>query len=262
VALAELRYAGKALRKMTGAMVILPERDNFKGPFPVFYLLHGLSDDYTMWTRMTRIEQYAADYPLIVVMPDGGRGFYTDAIEGDAYASAITDDLIGLVDRTFNTDPRREARVIGGLSMGGYGAVRLALSRPDIFCSAVSHSGGVGAGSIRFDSARPKEGFDYLADQHFAGELRRIFGEHTAGGPNDLFVLAEQADRALLPALRLDCGTEDPLLRENRAFHRRLEDLGIAHEYAEYPGAHQWEYWDLHVQEALAFHARVLGIEP
>jgi putative tributyrin esterase len=261
MALAELRYAGKALRKMTGAMVILPEREDFKGPFPVCYLLHGLSDDYTMWTRMTRIEHYAAEYPLFVVMPDGGRGFYTDAVEGDAYDTAITRDLVGLVDRTFNTDARREGRVIGGLSMGGYGALRLALSHPDLFRSAVSHSGGVGAGAIRFDAPRPAEGFDYLADQHFAGELRRIFGEHPAGGPNDLFALAERVNRALLPALHLDYGAENPLLLENRAFHHHLEKLGIPHEYAEYPGAHQWEYWDLHVQEALAFHARILGIE-
>ncbi len=261
MALAELRYFSTALRKMTGAMVVLPEREEFKGPFPVFYLLHGLSDDYTVWTRRTRIEQHVQDYPLIVVMPDGGRGFYTDACEGYAYDAAITRDLVGLVDRTFHTDARREARVIGGLSMGGYGAFRLALSHPDLFCSAVSHSGALGAGARRVDTAaQPPDEFNFLFSEDFAGEMRRLFGENPAGGPNDLYALAESVNRDLLPALRFDCGTEDTLLEENRALHRHLEKLKVPHEYAEFSGSHEWTYWDRHVQDALAFHARALGI--
>ena len=69
----------------------------------------------------------------------------------------------------------------------------------------------------------------------------------------------QRFDRALLPALRLDCGLEDGLLEENRAFHHHLAQLGIPHEYAEFPGAHEWDYWDLHVREALAFHTAYLA---
>ena len=262
MALAELRYFSPALRKMTGAMVLLPEREDFQGPFPVFYLLHGLSDDYTVWTRRTHIELYAQNYPLIVVMPDGGRGFYTDALEGYAYDSAITRDLIPLIDRTFHTSARRESRVIGGLSMGGYGALRLALSHPDLFCGAVSHSGALGAGSRHSEPAnQPSAQFQKLFQDNPLGEFRRLFGENPAGGPNDLQALANAVDRDLIPSLRFDCGTEDPLLAENQAFHWYLQSLDIPHEYAEFPGAHQWEYWDLHVQDAIAFHARVLGIK-
>ena len=78
-------------------------------------------------------------------------------------------------------------------------------------------------------------------------------------GPDDLFALAEQADRRVLPALRIDCGTEDGLLDVNRRFHAHLDVLGIPHEYEEFHGGHSWDYWDRHVQEALAFHARALA---
>jgi S-formylglutathione hydrolase FrmB len=81
-----------------------------------------------------------------------------------------------------------------------------------------------------------------------------------AEAPTDPYALAATIDRRLLPALRLDCGLEDGLLEENRAFHRHLEQLGIPHEYAEFPGAHTWDYWDCHVQEAIAFHRRALGL--
>src|ERR1044071_6734116 len=97
------------------------------GPFATFYLLHGLSDDHTIWLRRTSIERYVSSLPLIVVMPDGERGFYTDAQEGFAFESAITKDLISFIDRTFPTKADRSGRAIGGLSMGGDGAVKLAL---------------------------------------------------------------------------------------------------------------------------------------
>jgi putative tributyrin esterase len=78
-------------------------------------------------------------------------------------------------------------------------------------------------------------------------------------GPDDLFALAEQIDRRVLPALHIDCGTEDGLLDRNRRFHAHLDTLGIPHQYEEFPDGHSWDYWDRHVQKALAFHAGVLG---
>ncbi len=250
MALSELRYFSKALDKLTAAMVILPEGEGVPpGPYPVFYLLHGLSDDYTGWQRRTSVERYAEGMPLIIVMPDGGRGFYTDAREGYAYETAIVRDLVGLVDRVYQTDPRREARVVGGLSMGGYGALKLALKYPDLFCSAVSHSGALAAAHYPFNLADGRE-----------REFARISGPDPRGGPDDLFALAERVDRGLLPALRIDCGTEDFLLNANRRFHAHLDELGLPHEYEEFPGGHTWDYWDRHVQEALTFHARTLGL--
>jgi S-formylglutathione hydrolase FrmB len=245
----ELRYFSPALGMQTAANVILPEGKDHKGPYPVFYLLHGLSDDHTMWQRRTSIERYVQDLPLIVVMPNGGRGFYVDAREGFAFGRAISEDLVGLIDRTFPTRAERGGRAIGGLSMGGYGAVRLALGHPDLFASANSHSGALAFGH------KPLAG-----DEPFNVEFRRVFGENPVGGPNDLFTLAEKFDKTRPPALRIDCGTEDFLIEDNRNFHSHLVAQNVRHDYEEFPGAHDWGYWDRHVQEAIAFHRKVLGV--
>lgn len=248
MALCEVKYFSRALQKATAANIILPETET-EGPFPVFYLLHGLSDDYTMWQRRTSVERYVHGLPLIVVMPDGGRGFYCDAVEGPAWETALVRDLISLVDRIFPTIAGREGRAVGGLSMGGYGAVKLALKYPDLFCSANSHSGALGFAHWPL-STDPNDAF--------AVEFTRVIGTEPVGGPNDLFALSGSLDTGVRPALSIDCGTEDFLLEANRGFHRHLDSIGYAHEYHEYPGAHVWDYWDRHVQEALQFHMRAL----
>ncbi len=242
--------AGHALHKMTSVTVLLPENAG-PGPFPVFYLLHGLSDNHTAWTRRTSLERYVAGLPLIVVMPDGGRGWYSDSATepAGAFETFIVRDLVGFVDRTFRTRAERGGRVIGGLSMGGYGAVKFALKYPEVFCAAASHSGAL---------SRPEE-----RDIYAGSELHRIFGDRPAGGANDIYALAEQTARtraSAAPALRIDCGTEDFLLEYNRNFHRHLNALGLSHEYAEFPGGHEWTYWDEHVQQSIAFLAGVLGL--
>ncbi len=236
-----------ALRKMTSCMVILPENAG-PGPFSVWYLLHGLSDNHTAWTRRTSLERYLGNLPLIVVMPDGGRGFYTDSATEPtgAFETFIMRDLVGFVDRTFQTRAERSGRVISGLSMGGFGAIKLASKHPEMFCAAASHSGALW---------RPSDLDDYRGS-----ELQRVFGENPAGGPDDIFTLTERVGAREMPALRIDCGTEDYLLAPNQVFHTHLDRLGIAHEYAEFPGGHDWAYWDQHVRETVIFFGRELGL--
>lgn len=243
MAFCEMHFWSASIQKQTSAYVVLP--DGGQGPFAVFYLLHGLSDNHTIWVRRTSIERYVQNLPLMVVMPDGGRGWYTDAAQGPAGEAAIIKDLIPFIDRAFHTKAERAGRCIGGLSMGGYGAVKLGLKHPDMFVSANSHSGAVAIGH------------KLVAAQN--QEFLRIFGEKPEGSQNDCFELAKGMH---LPALRIDCGTEDFLLQDNRAFHKHLQDLGLEHEYEEFPGAHEWGYWDKHVQEAIAFHSKHLGITP
>jgi S-formylglutathione hydrolase FrmB len=242
-------FWGRAIQKQAQMTVLLPQQIEADGPFPVLYQLHGLSDDSTAWTRWTSIERYVRALPLIVVMPDGGRGFYTDAERGPAYEAHLMQDVIGFADRFFPTVQGRAGRAIGGLSMGGYGAMKLGLKHADRFGSVAAHSSA-------FDVSKR------VGEHERAEEFRRIFGDAPEGGENDPFHLAEVVDRDRMPAIRFDCGTEDGLLEENRAFHAHLERLGIEHEYEEFPGGHEWGYWDVHVQEALAFHCRALGIEP
>jgi S-formylglutathione hydrolase FrmB len=249
MAICEFHWGSSVLGKQTTTRVILPERG--KGPFAVFYLLHGLSDDHTIWSRRTRIEEYVANLPLIVVMPDGDRGFYTDHEQGPAYAKHFGEELPTVIERMFPARGARSARCIGGLSMGGYGALRVGLGYPDRFCSANSHSGAMLAGS----KPPGKDGLH-------PSERRLIFGPRPAGSAHDLIALAQKAKAAgNLPRLRIDCGSEDFLIEQNREYHDRLTEMKIPHEYEEFPGVHCWEYWDLHVREAIAFHARVMKLK-
>ncbi len=245
MALITMQWYSQALESMTAANVLVPE--TLPGPFPVLYLLHGLSDDYSAWIRKTSIERYAEGYGFMIVMPDSGRGYSADAPDGEAYETAMVSDLIPFIDRTFRTDARRSSRAIGGLSMGGYGALKFALGHPDLFCSATSHSC---SRAVTWTHEPTSQEPKYV----------RVFGPNPTGGSNDLFSVSEKIDRRLLPALRIDCGTEDALLDHNRRFHRHLESLAIPHQYAEFPGGHNWAYWDQHIQEALWFHGRAFGI--
>ncbi|RRJ94530.1 esterase family protein [Opitutaceae bacterium TAV4] len=255
-----IHWKSDVLGKQTTAQVLLP--DVGKPPYATFYLLHGLSDDSTNWLRRSRIEVYAAGLPLIVVMPDGYRGFYTDNDQGPAYAKHFGEELPSFVERTFHAKAARGARAIGGLSMGGYGALRIGLGYADRFCSVNSHSGAVGwgqiAGAADYKRAAKTRGWN----DAFTAEMRRVFGSGPRGGAHDLLALARQAQAAgRLPKLMLDCGTEDFLIEDNRAFTRALAKQGVPHSYAEHPGAHTWDYWDEHIREALAFHAKNLRLK-
>jgi S-formylglutathione hydrolase FrmB len=249
MAFATINYFSRSLVKASSFNVVFPDDPAIPRPWSVFYLLHGLSDDQTIWMRRTSIERYVEGLPLVVVMPDGGRGWYTNAVEGYAHEDDLIKDIVGLVDRTFPVKAERTGRAIGGLSMGGYGAVKLGLKHHETFASVNSHSGALGF--VRLDPKKGKE---------LSPEFARIFGPSPKEGREDPFAIVERIDHGRIPALRFDCGTDDFLLDQNREFHQHLENLHIAHEYQEFPGGHDWGYWDRHVQEAVVFHARNLKL--
>ncbi|SIO45695.1 S-formylglutathione hydrolase FrmB [Singulisphaera sp. GP187] len=251
MAFATLNYHSRSLQKASSFNIIFPDDPAIPGPWATFYLLHGLSDDHTIWMRRTSIERYVGRLPLVVVMPDGGRGWYTNSVDGlQKYEDDLIKDVVGLVDRTFPVKAERAGRAIGGLSMGGYGAIKIGLKHFEMFASVSSHSG-----ALSFPHLDPEKA------KTLSPEFPRIFGTSAKGGPEDPFAIVERIDHGRIPAIRIDCGKEDFLIEQNRAFHKHLDDLHIRHEYEEYPGNHDWGYWDLHVREALAFHARNLGLD-
>jgi putative tributyrin esterase len=260
---AQVHWRSNVIGKQTEMQVLLPTVG--EPPFATLYLLHGIYGDSTNWLRHSRLEWYLRDLPLIVVLPDGDRGFYTDNDEGPAYARHMGEELPAFVERTFHAKPARGARAIGGLSMGGYGALRVALGFPDRFCSVHSHSGAVMRLNLDLSPRQAKK--DAVLRNHppeFLDELRRVFGRRPMGTEHDLRVLVRRARRhhRRLPRILLDCGTEDSLLVHNREFHQRLVDHQVPHTYREFPGGHDWDYWDLHIREAIAFHARNLHLSP
>jgi S-formylglutathione hydrolase FrmB len=240
-----ISFKGEALGRCNHMDVVVPDRK--AGPLPVLYLLHGLSDNQTIWNRHVPIADLVRDLPLIVVMPDGERSFYCNnpCPGGGQYEDHIVQDVVGFVDRIFPTIADRRGRAVAGNSMGGYGAVMLALRHPDVFAAAVSHSG-----SMYFAHAERPMGRSYASDLMDA----------LPPGKYDLFKLAGAAKAAgSVPALRLDCGRGDFLLDSNREFHAHLTAMGIDHEYAEHEGEHNWQYWRDHVGETLDFVMRRLA---
>ncbi len=245
MSLCEFHYFSDVLGMNRTANVILPNR-GVAGSYRVMFLLHGLSDDHTIWLRRTSVERYVDGLPLIVVMPDGGRGFYTNAVEGPEWAIAMGEELPEIISHAF---PTGEDWCITGLSMGGYGALRLAFGYPDRFKSANSHSGALLFGHNE----------EAYKNQTIPPEFRRILGDHPKGGPSDLVHLATTCHKEKLPKLRIDCGSADFLIEDNRSYIAKLTELGIPHLYEEFAGEHNWAYWDVHVQEAIAFHRTNLG---
>lgn len=231
--------------------VILPQPQpgaRREGKLPVLWLLHGLSDDHTIWQRRTSIERYVESMNLAVVMPAVDRSFYTDMAQGNRYWTYIAQELPALARSFFPLSTRREDNFVAGLSMGGYGAFKLALSYPARYAAAASLSGALH--DFAEDAAASE-------DPAWAAELARVFGDLTkfTGGPNDVYALATRVAKGKTPSPRLYqcCGTEDFLYAGNLRFKAHAEALGLPFTYEEGPGEHVWSYWDVMIQRVLAW---------
>src|SRR3712207_5671442 len=162
------------------------------GDPPVLYLLHGLSDDDTTWLRRTSVERFVAPLGWAVVMPQVHRSFYSDEQLGGQFWTFVSEELPGLVDRFFRVSTAREDTFVAGLSMGGYGALKLALRQPDRFAVAASLSGALDLAAL--------VGRDRDPEAPDAAMFDRILGPSRAVAPeDDLLALVRAADPASLP---------------------------------------------------------------
>ena len=240
---------------IVGFNIILP-RDYAAAErrYPVLYLLHGYTDHYPAWVSYTNLTQYGRGYQQIIVMPEGDNGFYTNSYaDADlAWEDFVILDLIPYVDGHYRTVAAREGRAIAGLSMGGYGALKLGLKYPRMFCAVASMSGAVAV-------ARPAQ--EAIDDEVFRRLVEGVFGpaDNPDRARNDPFQLAAKVPRGELPQLYLSIGSEDFLLEENREFVELLAKLKIPYEYHEVPGKHEWPVWDREIQVILAHQAPVIG---
>lgn len=231
-------------QKAPRAIGVSTQADAGESGFRTLYLLHGLSDDETVWTRRTSIERYAEEKGIAVVMPTTLRFFYTDTAHGYKYFTHIADEVPALARQFFRLSPRREDNYIAGLSMGGYGAFKIALSRPDAFSAAASMSGVMDVADFNRESV----------DTATARELEGVFPMPISGSDNDLFHLAENTAKApQKPRLFQTCGTEDFLYAMNTKFRDFVKPLGYDYTYTEMPGSHSWGFWDQRIQEILAW---------
>lgn len=246
MALIECHIKSVTLGKETQINLIVPQK-KVKQKYPVLYLLHGLSDDYTNWCRNTSIERYVSKYDLVVVMPDGGRSFYTDMVKGKAYWSYISEELPEILKAMFPISSQRADTFAAGLSMGGYGALKLGLRLPERYAA-------IGALSSVTDIRSRWNAPDTAG---WRPEFANIFGSEAEleQGKNDLFALAKAAkNEKNLPKILSICGTEDFMYQDNLRFNELMRELQWPNFNAcEYPGTHNWEFWDRYIQDILKF---------
>ena len=256
-----------SLHRSTDVTAIIPaEKPAFPGtpfdpdqPFRTIYLLHGYSGSHADWLHGSKISQLAQMHRIAVICPAGENSFYVDEPSRDAnYATFICDELVDFTRRVFPLSREREDTFIGGLSMGGYGALRNGFKYNETF-----------GGIVALSSALITDGIAMMPDEPAPSPapgggggmgMSPSYFIHCFGKPSQ--ILGSDVDPKALaarlmegsgprPRLYMACGAEDFLIEPNRSLHQHLESVGYPHKYTEGPGTHSWEYWDLHIAEAL-----------
>jgi S-formylglutathione hydrolase FrmB len=243
-------------REWAYTVYLPPGYEGDERAYPSFYLLHGYGGEHTNWARygdaaMTADSLIAAGAipPVILVMPDGQNSYWVDSDAGSGFGAvetALVQDLVPHVDRTYRTIPLRRARMIGGLSMGGYGAVHLALKHPELFGAAASLTGALSrVPPERTESLTPAFGDPFDAARWQA--------------ENPFALIAPlQASELRLP-IYLTVGDDDGtrLLEGAVDFHAALRAAELPSELRITDGPHSWEVWDHALRETLVFFAEV-----
>jgi putative tributyrin esterase len=251
--------------------------------YPVLYLLHGLTSNFRAWNFLGA-PKYAAEYDLIVVMPDVGNSWYVNWAKSEegqknGWEDFIIRDLIPHVDSAYRTIAEREGRAINGLSMGGYGAMSLGLKHPDLFCSIGSHSGVIGYARSQkkrlaegegpwiiwenrlTDKPDPSIGVEGFSSQVERTPRGQIFLSAEDCDASDPFILVLQTPVEDLPHIYIDCGTEDGLINGARDFIRVLEENKIPFTYAQSGGGHVAAYWAREVGHSMAVQFHIIQRE-
>ena len=251
MAFASLKFFSEALKMQTEISVILPQKSaageigittgaNSEGKYKCLYLLHGLSDDHTIWARRTSIERYAQEYGIAVVMPCGARSFYTNMKYGGAYYDYIAKEVPRIVREFFNVSDKREDNVIAGLSRGGYGALKIGMRESDSFFAAA------GLSSVADIKA-------FFGIERYAEVAAPIFGDAVKiPDSEDLFALATELEKkSVKPRLYMGVGKQDFLYEHNQRLRKHIEALDLDYTYRESDGIHSWVFWDEYIQYVL-----------
>ena len=251
----EVNFFSETLHMSSTMLVLIPQRTQAelmsgrKSQYRTLYLLHGRTDDHTAWQRQTSIERYLEGLNLVVVMPAVHLSFYTDMAHGGKYWQFISEEVPTLVRELFSLSSDRKDNFVAGLSMGGYGAFKLALTHPERYTAAASLSGGLDVvNTVRADNPRN--------DEEKLEMLHNVFGDlkNVPNSKHDLITPAKQAAKApIKPRLYQCCGTEDFLYPDNIRFRQAVRKLPLELTYEEGPGEHDWYYWDKMIQKVLAW---------
>ena len=256
MALLHCNFMSRSLGRPVPIQVILPtdkmagpQGQAPQGPFKTLYLLHGIFGDETDWVCGTRLQSWAQDRNLAVVMPAGENSFYVDNPRASRlYGTYIGKELVDFTRRTFPLSAKREDTFIGGLSMGGFGAIVNGLQNPETFGAVCALSSAL----ILDSMMENKEYTDFLMTNK--GYYESVFGDldQVRGSDMDYDALAEKvAKEPVKPRFYMACGTEDGLIGVNRAFRDHLQGLGFDVTYEEGPSVHDWYFWDKYILKAM-----------
>jgi S-formylglutathione hydrolase FrmB len=245
-------------RQLDYALYLPPSYDQEDHKYPVIFFLHGANENEKRWSTrgqtdlmLDQLIEAGEIGEFIVAVPFGSNSFYTNSIKGDRWEDMITDEFIPMIESTTRAEGTRSGRAISGISMGGYGALKLAFKHPDLFSSVSAHSAMLiddfAAVAI---SLRRAQMFYSLFDQIFGVSEDLAYWDE-----NNPLRIARESD---LNGLRIyfDCGTEDEygFYLGARQLSDVLKGKGIAHEFHLYPGTHGWDYARQHTADSLKFH--------
>ena len=258
MAFIQMNLLSKELMRIVPVNVIIPaDKMTFPGmpvredkPYKTLYLLHGIFGNYTDWVNGTRIQRFAEENDLVVVMPSGDNAFYVDQPAGmNHYGEFIGRELVELTRKIFPLSHEREDTYIGGLSMGGYGALRNGLKYHGTFGAIVALSSALiieGLKDRTNDTPNPIERRDYA---------EAVFGnldEVSASDKNPRYLVEQlKKENAQFPAIYMACGQDDSLLNANKDFAKFLEDNGVEVTFEVGPGNHEWDFWDTYIKKAM-----------
>lgn len=242
MALIQVDFKSRSLQRRVRINVVLPadlEAEGTRTPYQTLYLLHGIYGDANSWLMNSNVARYAEGKNLCLVMPDGENGFYIDHPDYyNLFSTYVGQELVSITRRMFPLSSRREDTVIGGFSMGGYGALRTGLKYADTFGAICALSSALILDQYAKGPVKGPASGDYL---------RAMFGQGDVlqSDLNPIWLVRQLllAGRGV-PRLYLACGEQDFLLEANRQFHRELAALAVPHTFSTSPGRHDWDFWD------------------
>lgn len=261
MAVLEVNFMAETLGRTVPMYVILPtDKVYFPGmprreegkPYKTLYLLHGIVGNYTDWLYGTRIQRWAQDQNLVVVMPSGDNYFYLDQPWNcNLYGEFIGRELVEFTRKSFPLSHKREDTFIGGLSMGGFGAMRNGLKYHDTFGSIVALSSAFVLNETMLTKVEhprfPSETEEYR-HSCFGPDL-----QETLKSDSNPKVLVEQLaqEKAEFPEIYMACGEDDELLGVNKDFSELLNKHQVKHTFEVGPGSHEWDFWDTYMKRAM-----------
>lgn len=231
----------KALDMCTGLTVVTPADITFdETPYKVVYLLHGLSDNHSCWKDNSRVSLYATEYNVVFIMPEVQRSYYFDMAYGLNYFTYISEELPKICKKLFNISSKREDTYVMGLSMGGYGAMKCALTYPEKYAAC-------GAFSAACKVEHTIRNQSLAHNDSFLKQFKGVIGtELLPPDEGNLYKLAEKAmKKDCQTEIFLTCGTEDDShYQDNVDLAEYLESIGYPCRSQWWKGVHDWYFWD------------------